>query len=50
MCLTDTYITPTGRGVAIFCLILNIFFPGSGTIVNAMQGEEIMVGIFIGIL
>lgn len=34
MCLTETYISKTGKCLAIFCLVMNVILPGFGTIVN----------------
>ena len=50
MCCPDYAITATDRGLAMCCLILNIFFPGTGTIVNACVGDHPVSGIIFGIL
>ena len=50
MCCPDTAITGTDKGLAYLCLILNIFFPGTGTIVNACLGDHPGQGIIFGIL
>jgi TM2 domain-containing membrane protein YozV len=50
ICCTSSYITATEKSTAILCLILNIIFPGTGTIVNGCLGDQILISLFIGIL
>ena len=41
---------PMPHSIAVCCLILNIFFPGLGTIINACHGHHAATGVIIGIL
>ena len=50
MCCPDHAIAATDKGLATICLILNIFFPGVGTIINACMGDSPVSGIIYGIL
>ncbi|CAI2385474.1 unnamed protein product [Moneuplotes crassus] len=48
--ITD-YCQPTSPVIAIISLILNIFFPGCGTILNGLMGPKIeIMQIIIGVL
>mmetsp|Transcript_41923 Transcript_41923/g.30776 ORF Transcript_41923/g.30776 Transcript_41923/m.30776 type:complete len:94 (+) Transcript_41923:37-318(+) len=50
MCCPDHAIAKTDQTVALICLILNIFWPGLGTIINAIYHEQPCEGIVYGIL
>lgn len=50
MCCPDDAIAATDKGLAIVCLLFNIFFPGVGTIINACMGDAPVAGIIYGIL
>ncbi|CDW91067.1 UNKNOWN [Stylonychia lemnae] len=44
-------ITSTGSGLAVICLLFNIFIPGFGTMINACAGTQYVgKGICYGIL
>ena len=50
MCCPAEDINPTNGLMAIVCLILNVFLPGVGTIVNACLGVRVAPGVMYGIL
>eukprot|EP00347_Sterkiella_histriomuscorum_P018022 403347084 len=50
MCCDDKSINATSSGIALACLILNIFIPGMGTILNAGVGYRVCPGVLYGIL
>mmetsp|Transcript_37517 Transcript_37517/g.36072 ORF Transcript_37517/g.36072 Transcript_37517/m.36072 type:complete len:91 (-) Transcript_37517:37-309(-) len=50
MCCPDETIAKTDTTIALICLILNIFWPGLGTIINALYGEQMCAGIIYGLL
>lgn len=50
MCRPDSAIALTNSSIAAICLILNVFIPGFGTIVNAFHGEHKLMGIVLGFL
>ena len=50
MCCSEEDINITNPFMATACLILNIFLPGIGTIVNACSGVQICPGLLWGIL
>ena len=49
MCRPDSVIALTNSSLAAMCLIFNVFVPGLGTIINALQGEFKVIGIMLGI-
>ena len=49
MCCDDHSINEMDKNMALVCLILNIFIPGIGTIINGATGHN-HVGIVYGIL
>ena len=50
MCGEDTA-NPSDHGLAVLCLVLNIFVPGFGTIINAYQSHHQRgTGVCYGIL
>ena len=50
MCCPPEHINPTNGIAAMICLILNIFVPGTGTILNACLGVKVGPGLLYGIL
>ena len=50
MCRPDSVIALTTSSLAATCLVLNVFIPGLGTIVNSLKGEFKLLGILLGIL
>ncbi|TNV75128.1 hypothetical protein FGO68_gene1981 [Halteria grandinella] len=50
MCCPYEDINPTSQPLAITCLVLNVFFPGVGTLVNACLGERVAAGLLYGLL
>jgi TM2 domain-containing membrane protein YozV len=50
MCCPEETINPTNTVMGIVCLVLNIFFPGIGTMVNGCLGVHCSTGIIYGIL
>ena len=49
MCCPAEDINPTNTIMATVCLILNIFLPGFGTMLNACMGVHVMAGLLYGI-
>lgn len=49
-CCSEEDINPTNAAMAIVCLILNIFLPGFGTILNACLGVRVLPGLIYGFL
>ena len=50
MCCPTGAINKTGTGLAYFCLCLNIFLPGFGTMVNSCAGFFSAAGFCYGLL
>ncbi len=50
MCCPDSSINRTSTGVAYFCLCLNIFLPGVGTMINSCAGTFSGSGFCYGLL
>ncbi|CDW74367.1 UNKNOWN [Stylonychia lemnae] len=50
MCCSEDSINATSSGMALVCLILNIFIPGAGTVVNAVSGHKVCPGVLYGVL
>lgn len=50
MCCPPETINRMNTPMATLCLILNVFIPGSGTIVNAVTGKHVGPGLLYGIL
>ena len=49
MCCPDHVIAVTDVGMANICLVLNIIWPGLGTIINACYGKHACTGVLIGL-
>ena len=49
MCCPEETINPTNTCMATICLVLNIFIPGSGTMINACFGQKCASGFIYGI-
>ena len=49
-CCSEEDINPTNAAMASVCLILNIFLPGFGTILNACLGVRVLPGLIYGFL
>ena len=49
-CCSEEDINPTNAAMATVCLILNIFLPGFGTILNACLGVRVLPGLIYGFL
>ena len=50
MCCPEEDINPTNGAMALTCLLLNIFLPGFGTILNACLGVRVTPGLMWGLL
>ena len=50
MCCPDDKINPTNAVMATLCLLLNIFLPGVGTILNGCLGVHFVEGLCYGLL
>eukprot|EP00347_Sterkiella_histriomuscorum_P014763 403359625 len=49
MCCPEETINPMNTCMATLCLVLNIFIPGSGTILNACCGRHCAAGVLYGV-
>ena len=50
MCCPIEDINPVSQPIAIVCLVMNVFFPGIGTWINACLGENTAPGVLYGFL
>ena len=50
MCGDEHSINVVSPGMATVCLVLNIFFPGLGTIINGLSGHKVCPGVLFGFL
>mmetsp|Transcript_7866 Transcript_7866/g.7349 ORF Transcript_7866/g.7349 Transcript_7866/m.7349 type:complete len:92 (+) Transcript_7866:32-307(+) len=50
MCCPDEAIAKMDPTPALICLILNILWPGLGTMINACYGDHVGAGICYGLL
>ncbi len=50
MCCPDTAINESPQLLAFLCLLLNIFMPGLGTMINACYGDFKGAGLFYGLM
>ncbi len=50
MCIGHSAINPTNSCAGFICLFLNIFMPGTGTMLNSFFGVTCCEGFFYGLL
>ena len=49
MCGDEHSINTISPHMAIVCLVINIFIPGLGTIINGLSGHKVCPGVFFGV-